>query len=689
MTDKETSRKINTNEYREANVNDDGAYVEGDYQNSSGGGDNVGGNKTEYHYYGNSNQQETVKREKNQQTLLDWIETEVNSRLNQSLHNRISILLDKEEDPLSVSPFWEMELKVDTRKQEKLPSETTIFSIYNREDIKGRLLILGEPGSGKTTTLLQLAKVLVERAKNDPDQPIPILFNLSAWKEDKQSIHEWIIESLKAPPYGIKREISDQWLQEGIILPLLDGLDELASARQKLCIDKLNEYLGKERAQLPLVICSRVKEFKHNQTALFLNGSIILQALREEQIKDYVERTEGIALWEDIEQDSELLDLCKIPFFLSIIVIAYERISLEKWQTLASVEEKKTYLLERYIQRMFDRSYRDLVTKKEIPKPFYDQKTRHWLIWLAIQITKESETEFFIEHIQPYWLKSKQGKLIYGMISGLIFGLIFALISGMILKLISGLILGFILGLILGLIIGLMIGLDTWLGLELMGKNKGNWTRLMFSKENMFIKPVETIGLSFTKKKKEIIDRLTNLLIAMVMIMIAWWIQSGNMMIALVISLNFMLLGVVFTVLSIGLVGKPIDIKTSPNQGIKESVKNSLKIFAIVLIIILITIIPIIHFFVTPVANSWEFDTLVQDSYFVVIIMMLGSIIGVGKPAIQHFSLRLILTLKNYAPWNYAKFLDYATNRLFLQRVGGGYRFIHRMLQEHFASYHK
>ncbi len=259
MNEEKDSREINTNKYREANVNDEGTYVEGGYQNNSSGGDNVGGNKTEYNYYNGNSNQANVTRDKNQQTLLNWIETEVNGRLKQSLHNHISILLDKEEDPLSVRPFWEMELKTDTRKPEKLPSGTTIFSVYDREDIKGRLLILGEPGSGKTTTLLQLAKELLERAKNDSNQPIPVLFNLSAWTDYKQSIHEWILDNLKAPPYDIKKEISQQWLEGGIIVPLLDGLDELASARQKLCIDTLNEYLGKERAQLPLVICSRLQ----------------------------------------------------------------------------------------------------------------------------------------------------------------------------------------------------------------------------------------------------------------------------------------------------------------------------------------------------------------------------------------------------------------------------------------------
>lgn len=37
------------------------------------------------------------------------------------------------------------------------------------------------------------------------------------------------------------------------------------------------------------------------------------------------------------------------------------------------------------------------------------------------------------------------------------------------------------------------------------------------------------------------------------------------------------------------------------------------------------------------------------------------------------------------APWHYVDFLDYAAERLFLRKVGGGYSFIHRLLQDDFA----
>jgi hypothetical protein len=47
---------------------------------------------------------------------------------------------------------------------------------------------------------------------------------------------------------------------------------------------------------------------------------------------------------------------------------------------------------------------------------------------------------------------------------------------------------------------------------------------------------------------------------------------------------------------------------------------------------------------------------------------------------------RLILAYQGYIPWNFPHFLDYATERILLRKVGDGYTFIHRLLLEYFAS---
>lgn len=69
---------------------------------------------------------------------------------------------------------------------------------------------------------------------------------------------------------------------------------------------------------------------------------------------------------------------------------------------------------------------------------------------------------------------------------------------------------------------------------------------------------------------------------------------------------------------------------------------------------------------------------------------LIGGLIGGvkygGAACIQHFNLRWMLHQKGRIPWNYAKFLDFASDRRLMEKVGGGYVFFHRMLLEHFAQ---
>lgn len=57
-----------------------------------------------------------------------------------------------------------------------------------------------------------------------------------------------------------------------------------------------------------------------------------------------------------------------------------------------------------------------------------------------------------------------------------------------------------------------------------------------------------------------------------------------------------------------------------------------------------------------------------------------------GLDVIKHYTLRTILIMQGHTPRKYADFLDDAATLIFLQKVGGGYRFIHRLLRDHFAA---
>jgi hypothetical protein len=59
-----------------------------------------------------------------------------------------------------------------------------------------------------------------------------------------------------------------------------------------------------------------------------------------------------------------------------------------------------------------------------------------------------------------------------------------------------------------------------------------------------------------------------------------------------------------------------------------------------------------------------------------------------GRACLQHLLLRLALRYNGSAPRHYADFLDYAAERIFLRKIGGGYMFIHRLLQDYFTTLH-
>jgi hypothetical protein len=71
---------------------------------------------------------------------------------------------------------------------------------------------------------------------------------------------------------------------------------------------------------------------------------------------------------------------------------------------------------------------------------------------------------------------------------------------------------------------------------------------------------------------------------------------------------------------------------------------------------------------------------------FGVAIELFASLFFGGEPCIQHLLLRLIFYGADYIPWNYAHFLDYAAERIFLYKMGGGYIFVHRLLLKYFAA---
>lgn len=77
---------------------------------------------------------------------------------------------------------------------------------------------------------------------------------------------------------------------------------------------------------------------------------------------------------------------------------------------------------------------------------------------------------------------------------------------------------------------------------------------------------------------------------------------------------------------------------------------------------------------------------LILGSFFGLLFGLIAGLIGGGDVVAKHFILRFFLWWNGQIPWNYARFLGYATSLIFLRKVGGGYIFVHRLVMEHFTN---
>ncbi len=625
--------------------------------------------------------------------LLNAVKNEVASRLAQSLHRRVYVELDKTEDPSHVTSPWSMDVKLGHNSEDKCPEGTRIITIFDKKEIGGRLLILGAPGSGKTTLLLQLAEELVQRAEANAKAPVPVLLNLSAWKTQYSDIRSWMVVDLKQK-YGVRQDIAEGWIEAGHILPLLDGLDELMSQRQETCVQALNDFLP-DWTGTPLVVCSRFEEYQVYESNLGLNGSVIVKPLTDKKIETYLCQAKCDWLWQAICPDRDIMNpetgLARSPLFLSMLVLASDKLPPELWRQDKSAKERRRILFEAYINARLSRPYRGgenyLVRsqkgdhrqskRKPVHNPYpKDERTKRWLGWLAARSIEDVQTELFIEKLQPYFLKTSQQKFIcrlfIRLVRGVVLGLFLGLIGGLTYRPVGGLFLGLIVGLFTGLVLGLIGGLFLEPIYWIFGINT--------VKRLDRIKTVESIKIAFPFEVINSCKFMRGYLVSGIFIGLAFW-RSFGLFFGVIIGLLGGLVVWLIESLIFEMIGDEIGTKVRDNQGIYQSIKNSL-IFGMIFMSIAIFILTVLHYLDESSSLS-EISILGTGTSF-----LLSAFAGGLNSVIQHSGLRITLWLFGYAPWNYSKFLRYCTDRGFLQRVGGGYRFVHALLRDHFAEHY-
>lgn len=542
------------------------------------------------------------------------------------------------------------------------------------------LLILGNPGSGKTIALLQLAERLVKLTQQDLTRPMPVVFNLSSWGEKQPPLEPWLMEELK-DKYQVPKTWSEPWLKQQQLVLLLDGLDEVQENHRDACVRAINKFVA-EHLETEVVVCSRVKDYEALTERLLLSSAVCIQPLSKQQLSDFLKNADDslLGLKTVIECDREIAEFAQTPLILNMMTWTYQGWSAEQCRKQFRIaKDRERNLFESYIEKNLERENRE--------EKYPTHKVLHWLSWLATTMVNESKIIFLIEKMQPTLLANRSEKRWYRISSfilaggciGLVIGLTNGLIVGLIYRLSDGLIYGLTYGLGFGLIVGLIGGAIVRLTpkIKLFEQMSWSWQKAKFKVfQNVLI-----FGLMFGLMFGLIIGLIYGLIIGLsVSLNISLSVSLSSALSAILRSaLNFGLIGGLIGVANSGISSTEVKQRTIPNQGVWSSGKNSIKMGLIFGLILELSFGLVFGLF----------EGLVVGLIFGLIGVFIFGLLNGGTTCIQHFNLRQILHRKGRIPWNYARFLDYASERLLMKKVGGGYIFYHRMLMEHFAQRHQ
>lgn len=305
------------------------------------------------------------------------------------------------------------------------------------QQTKGRLLLLGAPGAGKTMQLIQLAQDLL---MSEPEA-MPVILNLATWTSDYPTLLDWLKKSL---PYelGTNEPLALKLLAHRRVILLLDGFDEIGPQHRVSFFEKMAEYLAVHLHQ-EFVISSRIDEYLEaaaEKTPPIVHQPVEVAALSIERIREKLRLMEvsgepaARRFSAALDADSLLGEAAAKPFYFNCLQMLFALKPWSEWRFSAATQEgREAEIAERFIQQEL----------KKCSKP----NTRQWLGFLASRMEEREMVRFELRDLQYGWWKWGRWELIvawlvYVLSAGIIYWLITGLSGGWWLFLGTGLFIG-------------------------------------------------------------------------------------------------------------------------------------------------------------------------------------------------------------------------------------------------------
>ncbi|MGW0522309.1 NACHT domain-containing protein [Crossiella sp. NPDC003009] len=224
-----------------------------------------------------------------------------------------------------------------------------------------QLVVLGEPGGGKSTMAMLLVLDLL--ADREPADPVPFLVNLAPWQPE-EALHDWLAGQLDRAHSGLGgRAECLRFLASGRVLPVLDGFDELPEWHQQAALAAIDEAVDGGR---PLILTCRTQEYLDLLTRTrspLANAAVVeLAPVTAEDVRTFLDvSTDARPRWQPVldriraEPGGELALALSTPLMVSLARTVYAEPGTEPAELLALPDREavQRHLLEAFVPSLY------------------------------------------------------------------------------------------------------------------------------------------------------------------------------------------------------------------------------------------------------------------------------------------------------------------------------------------------
>ena len=603
--------------------------------------------------------------------------------------------------------------------REACEAGATIRTLY---ELAGEELVLvADAGLGKTIQMAKLACQLATEARHaletryrDDDgrpPPIPILLSLSTYRGEP--LQEWMITEINRA-YGVDKGLIRAWLDEDLLLPLLDGLDQVPEPHRRECAVQIQRF--RQRCTGIVVSC-RSRDYHLTRT---IKGACCaeIDPPSRQQVQDYLtDHADALAdVHAALKADQTLWTLLCSPLMLNIIEYTYANRPATELRQAGSVRQRQGRIFDAYLRRMLD--YR--------PTRYQRDMTINWLCWLARTLSRRGEDVLYLDRLDDSWIPPERRKfsrvapryVAQLLAASLALAWLFAAVALDVIHadlwlpsfLLAGLVVMSVAQawsskpLVVGVICAAIFTPITarllphgevppaaiFLGISYVW---ATWTTFEgFLKTNRA--PIEELRWTWIPSimaplsKRGVLASFGLLGAAIGLLQVALFGYVLYLVIPNAFANLTAVFGVAITVIYLlGSNFEPalLDSRPRPNAGIRRSLRFALLLGGLNALIVAVTFTALIAV-VAPRASALQAGLIAGYA---------GAIYGIsrgfrfgGYACVYYWTNRVILARRGEAPMRYQRFLEDAEQRILLQRIGSGYAFPHRLLQEHLNTTH-